>query len=442
MLGNLELVDFYKLGNSSNELNEPLLQNGGNHSPNDGDVEVRRGGRGGRRSREGPPTRSFSVFRVCIKLVFAIFTLGLLASVIFYWQEDYFFRTHRLPLDKIYGKPENIITYTEIMQDNFEFDIRGNDVMVFLHIQKTGGTTFGKHLVEDLDLERDCDCHRGRLRGRRRKKKLRCDCFRPGKGQKNWLFSRYSTGWKCGLHPDWTELTGCVDKYLQGLEHGAVARRYFYITYLRDPVARYLSEFKHVQRGATWKTATHMCSGRSWANLLSKCYQEEDWMDVTLEEFMSCPFNLAVNRQTRMLADIELVNCYNVSSMQTSHRDEILLASAKSNLEKLAYFGTTEDQFASQYMFEETFNLRFRRIFEQYNETHSTEAQEGLGPEIIEKIRGINHLDRELYEYAKQLQADRFKQMKAGDPNLTEHMARLRQDQRIQFSWDSLENEY
>ena len=32
--------------------------------------------------------------------------------------------------------------------------------------------------------------------------------------------------------------------------------------------------------------------------------QEEDWMDVTLEEFMSCPFNLAVNRQTRMLADI------------------------------------------------------------------------------------------------------------------------------------------
>ena len=34
-------------------------------------------------------------------------------------------------------------------------------------------------------------------------------------GSKNWLFSRYSTGWKCGLHPDWTELTGCVDTYLK-----------------------------------------------------------------------------------------------------------------------------------------------------------------------------------------------------------------------------------
>ena len=27
--------------------------------------------------------------------------------------------------------------------------------------------------------------------------------------------SRYSTGWKCGLHPDWTELTSCVDPYLK-----------------------------------------------------------------------------------------------------------------------------------------------------------------------------------------------------------------------------------
>ena len=38
----------------------------------------------------------------------------------------------------------------------------------------------------------------------------------------------------------------------------------------------------------------------------------------------------------------------------------------------------------------------FRRIFDQYNETHSTEAKEGLSPDTIDKIRGINHLDRNL----------------------------------------------
>ena len=30
-------------------------------------------------------------------------------------------------------------------------------------------------------------------------------------------------------------------------------RRYFYITILRDPIKRYISEFRHVERGGTWR---------------------------------------------------------------------------------------------------------------------------------------------------------------------------------------------
>uniref|UniRef100_A0A3Q4HXM9 Heparan-sulfate 6-O-sulfotransferase n=1 Tax=Neolamprologus brichardi TaxID=32507 RepID=A0A3Q4HXM9_NEOBR len=81
-----------------------------------------------------------------------------------------------------------------------DFNIRGDDVMVFLHIQKTGGTTFGRHLVKNIQLEQPCDC----LAGQRK-----CTCHRPGKAE-SWLFSRFSTGWSCGLHADWTELTSCV----------------------------------------------------------------------------------------------------------------------------------------------------------------------------------------------------------------------------------------
>jgi hypothetical protein len=33
-----------------------------------------------------------------------------------------------------------------------------------------------------------------------------------------WLFSRYSTGWRCGLHADWTELKDCVAEYLNDKE--------------------------------------------------------------------------------------------------------------------------------------------------------------------------------------------------------------------------------
>lgn len=81
-----------------------------------------------------------------------------------------------------------------------DFNINGDDVIVFLHIQKTGGTTFGRHLVRNIQLERPCECHAGQKK---------CTCLRPGKTE-TWLFSRFSTGWSCGLHADWTELTNCV----------------------------------------------------------------------------------------------------------------------------------------------------------------------------------------------------------------------------------------
>ncbi len=71
------------------------------------------------------------------------------------------------------------------------------------------------------------------------KRKLKCNCFRPGTTDRHWLFSRYSTGWKCGLHPDWTELTACVDRKLDVMEGPEErSRRYFYVTFLREPISR------------------------------------------------------------------------------------------------------------------------------------------------------------------------------------------------------------
>lgn len=77
----------------------------------------------------------------------------------------------------------------------------------------------------------------------------------------------------CGLHADWTELISCVDQELDKNEGETAKRRYFYITLLREPVVRYLSEFRHVQRGATWKTARHWCLGRQATSTeLPPCY--------------------------------------------------------------------------------------------------------------------------------------------------------------------------
>lgn len=75
-------------------------------------------------------------------------------------------------------------------------------------------------------------------------------------------------------------------------------RKFYYITLLRDPVSRYLSEWRHVQRGATWKTSLHMCDGRTpTPEELPSCYEGSDWSGCTLQQFMDCPYNLANNRQ-------------------------------------------------------------------------------------------------------------------------------------------------
>nr|CAG4645833.1 EOG090X0E58 [Lynceus sp. MCZ IZ 141354] len=310
-----------------------------------------------------------------------------------------------------------VVAYEDLGDDAFSFEMSGNDVIVFLHIQKTGGTIFGRHLVQNLDLDRPCLCHR---------KKKRCDCFRPNTKNEQWLFSRYSTGWKCGLHADWTELTSCVDSALDAYERQTLKRRYFYITILRDPIHRYLSEFRHVQRGATWKATRHWCGGRQATEAeLPHCYQGTNWTGVTLEEFMQCPYNPAANRQTRMLADLTLIGCYNSSLLPSKERDQLMLASAKTNLAKMAFFGMTEEQQISQYIFEETFGLHFLTPFEQFNTTLSLATLEELKPSELSKIQDLNALDIELYAYAKQLFNARFKKLLLTDQHFEKHWRQI-----------------
>ena len=97
----------------------------------------------------------------------------------------------------------------------YSFDPEGGkDVLVFLHIQKTGGTTFGRHLVSNLIVRTPCICLPERKK---------CNC--RNSADQIWTVNRYATGWRCGLHADWTELTQCVDKMLDKAEGSHRERR-------------------------------------------------------------------------------------------------------------------------------------------------------------------------------------------------------------------------
>ncbi|VDM60089.1 unnamed protein product, partial [Angiostrongylus costaricensis] len=276
------------------------------------------------------------------------------------------------------------------------FSISDNDVLVFIHIQKTAGTSFEKFLVHHLNIEQPCQCIKGRKR---------CTCFRPNRRKEIWLFSRYSTGWLCGLHADFTELyvSGCVDQMLNKREGTQRSRRYFYTTFLREPISRLISEYRHVNRGATWIASRHICNGRPpTSDELPLCFDpNQGWDDVSLNEFLHCPFNLAFNRQTRMLADLTLVNCYSRNSTDPKTRDRILLESAKKNLMDMTFFGIKERMEDSQMMFEYLFNISFNRQLSAWSRSKSNDTD--VTSKQMKLIRKNNELDIELYDYALKL---------------------------------------
>ena len=123
---------------------------------------------------------------------------------------------------------------------------------------------------------------------------------------------------------------------------------------------------------------------------------------------MACRHNLAFNRQTRMLANLSKVNCYNTSAISQAERDRIMLDSAKFNLVRMAFFGLVEFQTYTQFLFEHTLNINFIEDLVQHNQTHS--GRSGLSAEKLKEIAELNHLDIELYQFAKDLFLQRVKQ--------------------------------
>ncbi|KAK7882500.1 hypothetical protein WMY93_028674 [Mugilogobius chulae] len=186
-------------------------------------------------------------------------------------------------------------------------------------------------------------------------------------------------------------------EWISSEDAGLNLKNFYYITMLRDPVSRYLSEWKHVQRGATWKTP---------CTCVTAARPPRTSCPTATSDFMNCPSNLANNRQVRMLADLSLVGCYNLSSMNESQRGHILLSSAMSNLKNMAFYGLTEFQRKTQYLFERTFSLRFISAFTQINSTRA--ANVALSETVRRRIEELNYLDVQLYEYAKDLFLQRF----------------------------------
>lgn len=299
---------------------------------------------------------------------------------------------------------------------------------MFIHIPKTGGSDFLRHLVT---LERDgeplCSIPPGQKEERKVKKerafcpRVRGAKYDPEKKPGDpWLVAEKTIGWHCGLHPFYSEYRSCVaseakkKKFIRKFDPTS---KFHYTTMIRHPVLRYVSEYLHVHRGATF-SYRHTCNEREVTDSeMPPCYpgfyDKSPWPNVTLPKFLSCSSNWGNNRQTLSIADLETVRCFDTSKLSQEERERRLLQSAKDNLKNnFAFFGVTEYEVESGLLFEKIFGMRFRNktVQKPLSELHSAPMLYSLwnSNTTYQRISRANHLDMELYDYALELFASRL----------------------------------
>ena len=307
------------------------------------------------------------------------------------------------------------------------FDPYGVDTLVFIHIQKTGGTDFLRHLITATKNGKylcnlSDDTQRGILDNSLGVKgvfgrHIMCPRDRSNPEGEQWLVSEKNLGWICQLHTSYSEFKVCIPK-LKGNPKINTDSHFFYTTILRHPVLRYMSEYLHVRRNATW-AKRRICDGKK-VNTVSEMppcypgyYSRKPWVNVTIEKFMACSSNWGNNRQTRMLSDLELLGCYGNELHPPEEKARLMLQSAKDNLRNFAFFGLTEYQEETRLLFEKQFGIRLKLETQQRSMSalHSAPILQDLwnNSELYDKIAEVNRLDMELYEYALELFSKRVK---------------------------------
>ena len=189
-----------------------------------------------------------------------------------------------------------------------DFGPHGNDTLVMIHIQKTGGTKFLDRLV-NVTRNGKYLCEKVHRKHYFKVNFCPRDPLLPNREQ--WLISERTIVWTCGVHASYTEFQSCFPNLSPKFNTNRILH---YGVFLRHPVLRYISEYLHVGLGGTL-LSMHICRGRPVSLLeMPPCYpsyyDNKPWPNLTMSSFISCESNWANNRQTMKLANLEAVGCF------------------------------------------------------------------------------------------------------------------------------------
>jgi len=267
---------------------------------------------------------------------------------------------------------------TPKQSSSLQYKLKNNDILYFLHIPKTAGTTFATVLENYFDLDSICP------------EQLWQELL-PGKKLN---FLKYKL--------IWGHYGYCLYQILP--------KKPVYITILRDPVERTISSIEHRIRDPDPRFI-HLNEfiGKTVHEVLTdskiKLLPDPQTKYIGLDPDVSSMIDL-LNRES--ILNFEFSETFNLTRSKTN---EDLIKTSIQNLSKFAFVGIAEKFEESLFLLFYTFGWRPVMRSWKLNVSPKRTKTSALPPKALQKILDATQLDKKLYEYGLKLFEERYSKM-------------------------------
>ena len=262
-------------------------------------------------------------------------------------------------------------------QNSIEYELQEDDILYFLHIQKTAGTTLMNILDSYFDL----------------------DSIYPEQFWEKLLPN---------LPLDFSKYKLVRGHFGYGI-YRILPKKPVYITMLREPIERTISDYEHIRRDKI-KDKEYVPKNETILDALKhfrrkKIFTNAQTGYVALDLDMP---SLIANRPSTE-KQIMIRRWLGVAGKQTP--DDKLLEDAKKHLLECVFVGIVEKFEESLFLLYYTFGWRPLSAAWKLNPSPKRSKSQDLPSETLNEIKKCTKLDSELYAFANQLFDQRYSQM-------------------------------
>jgi hypothetical protein len=315
---------------------------------------------------------------------------------------------------------------TKITLEDVSFN-RSTDLIAFLHIEKTSSSNFEHVIMNNLKYyytlsdRSENACLLKSISNLSNSKYAKYYCPRDDSKiynkkslsiRNSWFLGRQTYGWavhwKCNVHSDFAKFKYCTD-YIK--KENKFLQRIHFITLIREPIQRYVSEWKHVAKETREGIKLTFNSINVCNNEISMfdCIPNLNKKNLSLEDFIACKNNMAANRQTRLLAFYNETNKKSCGIFREENKLKLLENAKNVLFKKMSFFGLTEYDNLSRKLFEKTFKNSFKfEGVKKKSKLKTVKYIQSIEKDLLEEIKRLNDLDLELYKYAKRIFFERL----------------------------------